>query len=80
MAVAFGGNSIVVEDNADQAAVAVAKIAGDGGVVVGSTEDLSDLIVKRRFVVTEQVALVGCIEIEEVVLYLGGTLSRGMLA
>ncbi len=37
-------------------------------VVVGSIEDLSSLIVKRRLVVTEEVSLVDYVEVEEVFL------------
>lgn len=61
-------DSIVEEDKVGQAAVvAVAQVAGEG-VVVGSIEDLSGLIVKRRLVVTEEVSLVDYVEVEEVFL------------
>lgn len=49
-------------------------------VVVGSTEDLPDLVVKHWLVVTEDMAFVDYIEVEEVVLYGEETLSCGILA
>ncbi len=72
--------AVVVEGHGIAEESKVGQAAGYRKTVVGSTEDLLSLVVKQRLVVMEEVAFVGCIEVEEAVLYLGGTWSGEMLA